>query len=224
MALFHVIALCCIRQQIATGLGFIVFLSIINRKYFLAILTFLIGFTIHKSLVLIVLPLLLVVFFKERLKQIHAISLSLVPLVILANQIVGFMGGLTGNDYYLGYADKEGSGYTFLALAELCSFFSLIAISKVDFNSFSFRQKYLYSMLPMLSIFVPLIVVDGTMIRVSQYFTLYLVVVIPMAIAYSKRFFYGFNLLKIANMVLIVLMFMQKFEYHFFWESIRNPY
>lgn len=226
MALFHVIALCCLRQQIATGLGLFVFLSIVDKKIIRAIILFIIGFTIHKSLILILLPIAVVKLLHNHLRIVHWGAILVVPLIlVIARQIITFMGGLTGNDYYLNYAESEGSGaYTFIILAELCSIFCLITISKLNLSYFSFTQKYLYSMLPMLSICAPLIIVDGAMIRISQYFTLYLVVLIPMAIRYNNKILTNINLLKIANIVLLVLMFLNEFEYHFYWEDIPNPY
>lgn len=65
MALFHVIAMCCLRQQIASGIAFIVFLSVVDKKYARAIILFIIGFTIHKSMILIALPIFVVFFLSK---------------------------------------------------------------------------------------------------------------------------------------------------------------
>lgn len=225
LALFHVIAMCCLRQQIATGISFIMFLSIVNGKYFKSILLFILGFTIHKSLVLVILPIVLVFFFSNKLKQFHFISFFVAILFFLfAHKVVTVMANFTKSDYYLDYVQGQGGGYTFLLLGELCSFFCYKYISAKDLTNNPFSFKYIYSMLPFLTIFVPLIIVDGAMIRISQYFTLYLLVLLPISI-------HSFHLVKndsikflFLNLLLLALTFMQPFEYYFFWEYVPNPY
>ena len=134
------------------------------------------------------------------------------------------MAAVTQNDYYMDYANSEGSGYTFLVLAELCSLLCYIAISAKELHNTSFPYKYIYSMLPFITIFVPLITVDGAMIRISQYFTLYLLILLPIAIKSLKRIGTISFRMTCAISILIILMFMHPYEYHFFWEYVPNPY
>lgn len=79
-------------------------------------------------------------------------------------------------------------------------------------------------MLPFLTIFVPLITVDGAMIRISQYFTLYLLVLLPISITSLKSFATASFRMRFAMLILVILMFMHSYEYHFFWEYVPNPY
>lgn len=225
MALFHVVAMCCLRQQISSGLAFFVFLSVIDKKYIRAIVLFTIGFTIHKSMLLIILPIIVVFIFKYQIKKIHLISFFVAPFFFLfSHKIVGIMAEATQNSYYMDYADSEGSGYLFLILAELCSLVCYLAISANDLNKSNFCYKYMYCMLPFLTIFVPLITVDGAMIRISQYFTLYLLVLLPIAIKSLRIIGTGSFRLTCVILILLVLTFVHPFEYHFFWEYIPNPY
>lgn len=225
MALFHVIAMCCLRQQIASGIAFIIFLSVVDKKYVRAIIMFIIGFTIHKSMILIILPIFVVFIFANNVKKIHLFSFFIAPIFFfLSHKIVGIMAEATQNDYYMDYANSEGSGYTFLVLAELCSLICYIAISAKDLYNTSFPYRYIYSMLPFITIFVPLITVDGAMIRISQYFTLYLLILLPIAIKSLKKNGTTSFRMTCAMSILIILMFMHPYEYYFFWEYVPNPY
>lgn len=226
MALFHVIAMCCLRQQIATGISFIIFLSVMDGKYRRALLLFIIGFTIHKSLVLILLPLCLLHFFRNKVKTIHVFSFVIGTFVlILAHQVVGTLASITNNDYYMSYAESQGSGYTFLALAELCSLFCLIGLSFKEYIQRSKVNAYLYCMLPCMTVTIPLIIVDGAMIRICQYYTLYLMLLLPAALHnYFNSFGRACRFQLLIELVLLILTFMTPFEYFFFWEKLANPY
>ena len=226
MALFHVIAMCCLRQQIATGISFIIFLSVLDGKYRRALLLFIIGFTIHKSLVLILLPLCLFHFFRNNIKTIHYFSFVLGAFVlVLAHQVVGALASFTNNDYYMSYAESQGSGYTFLALGELCSLFCLIGLSSKKYIQQSKVNTYLYSVLPCMTVTIPLIIVHGTMIRICQYYTLYLMLLLPAAIRnYFNSFGQARRFQLLIELVLLILTFMTPFEYFFFWEKLANPY
>lgn len=226
MALFHVIAMCCLRQQIATGISFIIFLSVMDGKYRRAILLFIIGLTIHKSLVLILLPLCLLQFFRNNIKTIHYFSFVLGACVlVLAHQVVGALASFTNNDYYMNYAESQGSGYTFLALGELCSLFCLIGLSSKEYIQQSKVNSYLYCMLPCMTVTIPLITVDGAMIRICQYYTLYLMLLLPAAIhKYFNIDGRANRVQSIIELILIILTFISPFEYFFFWEKIANPY
>ena len=225
MALFHVIAMCCLRQQIASGIAFLIFLCVIDKKYICAVILFAIGFTIHKSMILISMPIIVVYVFENYIKKIHLISFFVAPIFFfLSHRIIGLMAEATQNDYYMDYANSEGSGYTFLILAEMCSLLCYIAIKTKDLNNTTFAYKYIYSMLPFLTIFVPLITVDGAMIRISQYFTLYLLVLLPISIKSLKLLGTASFKMTFAMLILLILMFMHPYEYHFFWEFAPNPY
>ena len=103
---------------------------------------------------------------------------------------------------------------------ELLSLFCYVAIKR---NSLAGNQRaiLLYSMLPMLTVTAPLISLNGTMIRVGQYFTLYMMLLVPRAIDLISKgnirqmFYFG---------MIAVLIFMslnsRDFEYYFFWQNV----
>jgi hypothetical protein len=121
---------------------------------------------------------------KKFYKSIHLFSILSIPLVLGgARLIVGFMASLMTSDYYMGYSKAEGSGggITYIILMELLSLFCFIAIKK-DYILKNDILSYLYINLPLLTIFVPLVMIDGTMIRIGQYFTFYMMLLFPYAI------------------------------------------
>ena len=74
-------------------------------------------------------------------------------------------------------------------------------------------------MLRMLTLTSPLITLNGAMIRIGQYFTLYMMLLVPMAIDYISKgeirriIYWGM----IAALVVLTLR-SGDFEYFFFWQ------
>lgn len=223
IALFRIIALSGIRQQIATGFTFIAFIYFQKKqykKYFIAIF---LGSFIHISLLLFLLLYLVNVFVDKKIKILHWLTFLSVPLVIIfANIIVLFMASFIKNDYYSDYGLKEMSGgaQTYVGLILLISFSCLLFLKKDFFNN-NYNNKVFYSNLPLLTFFSPLIMLDGSMIRMGQYFTIYLMLLIPFLFDYITKkgslriYLYSFSI------VLIILFSLSTpTKYYFFWEHV----
>ena len=221
VALFHIVALSGIRQQIATGFCFMAFLQMDKGNNVKALITLAIGTTFHISaLIFAVVPALRMLSARV-LKTSHLYSFGVIPFVIAyAASIMLFLASFLANDYYTTYADSEsrGGATTYIVLMELLSLFCYISI-KVKTIAGDKREKLLYTMLPMLTLTSPLITLNGAMIRVGQYFTLYMMLLVPIAIdSISKgeirRFIYW------GMIVALVVLTLRSgdFDYFFFWQ------
>lgn len=174
------------RQMFAIGLDLMALIAVIDRKKIRAIIFFLIGLTFHFSSFLFLAPLLMVWYDAKpkTLKLIHIISFIVFPVALLMpNQIIAFMGEAAGSEKYAEYGKHAitNSANVFIVLMELLSFFCLIAIKKKDI----FANKILaifYVMLPFLTFFTPLIRSNGTMIRITLYYSIFLTLLVPYGI------------------------------------------
>lgn len=221
VALFHIVALSGIRQQIATGFCFMAFLQMDKGHNAKALITLAFGATFHISaLIFAVIPALRLLSARV-LKTSHLFSFGLIPFVIAyAASIMLFLASFLANDYYTTYADSESNGgaTTYIVLMELLSLFCYSSI-KVKTIEGDERKKLLYTMLPMLTLTSPLITLNGAMIRIGQYFTLYMMLLVPMAIDYISKgeirriIYWGM----IAALVVLTLR-SGDFEYFFFWQ------
>lgn len=223
ISLFRIIALSGIRQQIAMGFSFIAFLYFQNKEYKKYFISIFLGSFIHISLLLFLLLYLVNVFVDKKIKILHWLTFLSVPLVIIfANIIVLFMASFIKNDYYSGYGLKEMSGgaQTYVGLILLISFSCLLFLKKDFFNN-NYNNKVFYSNLPLLTFFSPLIMLDGSMIRMGQYFTIYLMLLIPFLFDYiTKKGSLRIYLYSFSIVLLILLSLSTPTKYYFFWEYV----
>jgi len=223
VALFHIVALSGVRQQIATGFCFMAFLQLDRNNNWKAILFILLGATIHISALIFAIVPFLRICSPSLIKSVHLASFATIPFVIVyAAPIMLLLASFLANDYYTTYADSEsnGSSYTYIILMELLSLFCYIALKKDDLKNDK-RKKLLYVMLPMLTMTAPLISLNGAMIRVGQYFTLYMMLLVPAAIdSIAKNV--ERTALYIGMIAALVFLTMRSgdFDYYFFWQQV----
>jgi transmembrane protein EpsG len=221
VALFQIIALSGIRQQLATGFTFMSFLSLGKGKKIQSVLVILLASVLHISALLFLLVPAFSFISRRYLKTIHLLSFVTIPFVALySDAIMSFMASFLANDYYSAYGqiESKGGGALYIILMELLSFFCFLAIKK-DKVMNDRTTALLYIMLPLLTMTVPLISLDGTMIRIGQYFTLYMMVLVPMTL--DSLGFKGNRLLLyyVSIAALILLSFNSgSFKYSFFWQ------
>ncbi len=222
VALFHIVALSGIRQQVATGFAFIAFLQLEKNQYWKAFFFIILGSLIHISLLIFLLVPIIRITVSQHLKRIHLYSFFIIPFVIVySRDIMALLASFLVNEYYLGYSESEtiNGAYTYVVLMELLSLFCYIAIKKqsIDANT---KTGLLYTMLPLLTMTAPLISLDGALIRVGQYFTLYMMLLVPLAIdamfkATNRRVMYfGFILI-----LLVLSLESGGDNYYFFWQE-----
>lgn len=174
------------RQISAIGFDMMALISLMDKKTIRAIILFLLGVTMHLSSFLFALPLLMIWYQTKpaTLKKMHLVSFLLFPIVLMfPNQIIVFMGESVGMERYARYGEGgiQGGIGTFIILIELLSLFCLIAIKKKDLQS-SYMDCVFYVMAPLLTFFAPLIRANGSMIRISLYYHIYLIFLVPFAI------------------------------------------
>lgn len=227
ISLFRIIALSGIRQQIATGFSFIAFLYFQKKQYKKYFVTIFIGSFIHISLLIFTMLYFINILSSKKIKLVHWLVFIALPLVIVfSNTIVLFMASFIKNEYYMAYGLKEASGgaTTYVTLVLLISFSCLIFLTKEYMNK-SHINKTFYSNLPLLTFFTPLILLDGSLIRIGQYFTIYLVLIVPFLIDFTiknkklRKPIYVFSVL-----VLIYLTLSSPQKYYFFWENVQFNY
>ena len=174
------------RQMFAIGLDLMALLAIVDKKRLRAAMFFLLGLTIHMSSFLFIIPLLMIWYgtSPRTLKTLHALTFLMVPFVLtFSNQIIMFMGQSAGIEKYSNYGTRaiQGGSWTFIILIEMLSFFCLLAIKKKDMLV-NPNIRTIYVMAPLLTFFAPLVISNGTMIRISLYYHLFLTLLVSYAI------------------------------------------
>lgn len=210
------------RQYFAMGIVWMAYLCFLQEKYTKTIVFMLLASTIHFSSIIFMLPMLMSIFIRkaQTLKMVHLVSLFLVPVVYaMASSIIVFMGNFVGSEKYADYGSAEiGSGAnTFILMMVILSVLCFVAINRRVLTSNEFIRK-LYCMVPCFTFFAPLINADGAMIRLSEYFHLFLVLLVPS----SVELLFNKNSQNVAYVVLIgglsVLAIMSSRTYYFFWQ------
>lgn len=186
IALVQTFLLAGARQIFALGFDLMSFLLIADKKRALAIICFLLGVSIHFSSFLFIIPLLMILLDIQprTLKKSHLLCFLLFPIVLLfPNEIIVFMGNAIGMEKYAEYgeSDMQGGAEIFILLIELLSLLCLVGVKKKDL-SMDKSLLTLYIMAPLFTIAAPLIRSNGAMIRVSLYFHIFLVLLVPYAI------------------------------------------
>ena len=214
ISLFHIIPLSGIRQQFTMAIAMLLPPLIEDKKIIKFLTIVLAGSTIHISLLFVIPLYFLYHYFTGGSKIFVVLSFLCMPIIsLLAKNILEVLTSFMTNDYYAGYVTDETSGaFMYILFFALIVFLSIYYYDKVDFND----QRLYSSALIMISFTVPLIVVNGAMIRISQYFTIYTMVFLPYIIKQTnnKCIYYG------TLGALLFLAFKESFDYHFFWENI----
>ena len=224
VALIQVFLLAGARQIIAIGFDLMALLSVIDGKKWGALLFFALGVSIHFSSILFLVPLLLIWFDAKplTLKVAHLVSFIFFPLVLaFPNSVIRFLGTASGYERYAAYGTGEISGgaTTFIFMVEVLSFFCYMAIQRKELHNKPYL-RFFYVMAPFFTLLAPLVQGNGTMIRLSLYFHLFLMLLVPFAIDCK---FHGATKIIIYYMTIAILAFMALrgggIEYYFFWQQ-----
>lgn len=221
IALFHIIALSGLRQCIVTALSFLLIPWIVDRKWKYAIPVIILGSTIHISF-LFVLLLMPFAYISHKLKRVcHFVALLLIPIiVIVARTIIFYMTSFLANDYYAGYANVERGGNPIMFVT-FCSLISLYELFNYRYLNNKKGDNLLIPANILMTLSVPLIFLDGSMIRISQYFTLYMMVSLPMIF---DKVSYRRNSYLSCILFFSYMICSSSMEYHFFWENVPLYY
>ena len=223
VSLVQIFLLAGARQMFSVGFDLMAFLAVIDKKWLRATICFILGMTIHLSSILFLPPLFMVWYNAkpQTMKILHAISFLLFPLVLVfSNQLIVFMGDFVGMDKYASYGKKDiqGGSETFIFLIECMSLFSLLVIKKKELLvNYSIRS--IYVMAPLLTFFAPLIITDGSMMRISLYYHLFLAFLMPYSIDCIRKkneqnliYFIAITALSALSLSGVGI------QYYFFWQ------
>lgn len=223
VAIIHFGAIGGGRQVLARGCWIMAFMMINDTKYIKGAIWLLIGLTFHFSILVVLLAVALGFLKPVLLKNIHLFAFLALPFVFFSpTQLILFMANISGTERYATYGEHTiaGGATTFITLMMLLSLFCFIMIRKDELERNNYLKK-VYAMLPCLTIFTPLMIADGVMIRLSNYFHMFLMLLIPYAIEQFKD-------KKIASAVYVIMVGVLCFlalkdgglKYYFFWQDV----
>jgi len=223
IALLQVSALGGGRQLLARGCWLMTFMLVDEKKYVKAALWLLVGATFHFSIFIVLAAVALGFLKPGQLKLGHAITFFVLPLVLLSPRaIISFMGAVIESERYAGYGEHEitGGATTFVVLMELLSVFCFIMLRKSSLDENKSLKK-MYAMLPCLTLAAPLIIADGVMIRLSSYFHMFLMLLVPLAIDEfkDKKTIILIYVLLISTLAFLTVKNGGGLEYYFFWQD-----
>ena len=210
--LFAFYALTGLRQTLATVL--VVFLGtklIEERKFWRFLLVVAVAFTIHKSSICF-LPFYFLARFPVNKKTIAGMTI-LTPIVFIYNaEIFRFLGYLVGYEY-AELENRGAYGFTFMYIAVTVVMVFCLPI----FRRKCERYRMYYNALFMGLLFLPLVFVNPTAMRVVQYYSLFLMLSVPQL---AKCFSRKVRLPVYATMVAALLLAtnVYQYTYSFFWQ------
>lgn len=212
------------RQMFAIGFDLMALLATFDRKKIQTIIFFsLIAISIHFSAILFIVPLLMIwLNIKAKtLKFLHLICLLLFPIVFaFPNQLIVFMGNFVGMEKYANYgkAAVAGGANTFIVLILFLSLLCYIAIKRDDLTRNNILRMF-YVMVPMMTFFAPLIQSNGSMIRISLYYHLFLSLLVSYAIdCMDVRWNRSFMYIMAIGGLAFLTMFNSGAKYYFYWQ------
>lgn len=217
LSLFNIVALSGLRQCITIGIAFLLIPLINDHRWKKVIPIVLLGATIHISLLFILLLVPLIILSDNFKKMLYFLSIILIPFIAVgARSIVLYMVSFMANDYYAGYAnaENEGNPIVYVILVSIISIYEYLNYRKLTELK---QTSFLIPSNILMTLAVPLISLDGTMIRIGQYFTLYLMVSLPLVferVSYRKVGYFG------CIAFLALKVFTSDSVYYFFWENV----
>lgn len=203
------------RQTIATGIiVFIGYKFLKEKKLIRFLICMCIAYPIHKSSMVYVL-LYIVSYIPINKKYIFSAVLATVVIFVFKNQVMEFLAVSSG---YEGYAEQyEGAGtYTFTFMYLVLFAVAIWRFKESKLGNDNWNIEFHAMLLGMM--FIPLTYVDPSAMRVVQYFSIYLVLIVS-DIAESFR---GKDKVIVQGAMigtLILLLIMKNPHYMFFWQE-----
>lgn len=210
--LFAFYALTGLRQTLATVL--VVFLGtklIEERKFWRFLLVVAVAFTIHKSAICF-LPFYFLARIPVNKKMIAGMAI-LTPIVFIYNaEIFRFLGYLVGYEY-AELENRGAYGFTFMYIAVTVVMLILLKYIREKCPHY----KMYYNALFMGLLFLPLVFVNPTAMRVVQYYSLFLMLSVPEIVrAFDKKT--GSVIYTLMLVILFSASSVYNYEYVFFWQ------
>lgn len=210
--LFGFYAVTGIRQTVATAL--VVFIGselIKKKKLWKFLIVCLVAFTIHKSSIVFI-PFYFIAK-KDITPRYIALVFTATPLLfIFRESYVDLLSYISGYEYD---AIENTGAYTFLFMYIAITLISVILFKYVKKNTKNY--KLYYNALFMGLVFMPAVFVNPAIMRVVQYFSIFLMLFIPeMVFAIEKKY------RKFGYFVMLLILFAASnaynYQYTFFWQ------
>lgn len=222
VALFNIMVLSGVRQQVATGFVFMSFMQLNKNNFLKTILLIGCGAFIHVSALFFLLVPFSNLLLLRHIKLFHLASFFVIPYVIMySSEVMLYLSSFLENSYYSTYGEQEAQGgaMSYIVLMEALSLFCYVAFLRIDLKK-NKRLSMMYIMLPLLTLTVPLINLTGTMIRIGQYFTIYMMLLVPYAIdmiakGKIQRIFY----VSFVAALIFLCLYSSSLDYQFFWQD-----
>ncbi|MBR2454770.1 MAG: EpsG family protein [Clostridia bacterium] len=200
------------RQTLATVL--VVFIGgyfIRKRKLWQFLVVTFVAYTIHKSAIC-VLPFYFIANIEITRKYVAVCVGSIPILFIFKEQFFNVLGALAGYEY----DDLESGGaygFTLMYIAVLVVSILLLR----HFKYISEDYKLYYNALFLGAIFLPLVFVNPAAMRVVQYYSLYLMLLIPQLVKCFERKLHGPISIAMIGAILLATN-VYNYHYEFFWQ------
>ncbi len=203
------------RQTIATALiVFIGYELIKEKKYLRFMLVAFIAFMIHKSSIVFI-AYMIIANINLSLAYVIIIAVIIIAVAILGNQLYGPIAVMLGFDKeQIEYSEGGAEAYaTILLLVCLASFILYHWISKRRTDC-----KYLYNMMFLVTASILLIYQQQGFMRIQQYFSLIIMVLIPEMILSIKKKYRTIAYYSVVAILVIYIIINQP-QYQFFWQE-----
>lgn len=206
------------RQTIATGLVLFRGYELIKkRNLFEFLLIIIIGMTIHKSVICLI-PFYFIAHKKITSKYIISVISTFIFIFIFKNKIMLIISALVGYEQY-------GTQFSGAGTPTFTLFFILIVVAaiykskKILLNDTYYKDRIIwYNALFMALIYLPLTYVDPSAMRIVQYFSIFIILLIPEIVSSFKPK-EGQIISFIGICLMIILFIRQNPQYCFFWEG-----
>ncbi|MCX8531518.1 EpsG family protein [Chryseobacterium luquanense] len=216
---YNVFSISAIRQSLATAAALYGYELIKKRKLFRFLILMLVASLMHKT-VLIFLPFYFIAHLKKE-RIFLVISFLAFPIVfVFRNTLADYIKVLSG---YNEYEQFEGAGtYYFTAFFILISIIALLRRKIVIQNNMNARASYFAFGLVL--ILLPMSWIHPAALRITMYFSIFMLLLIPQILNSFKSFSLRNNLYAY-TILLFILLFIQAnwnnpIPYGFFWEKM----
>lgn len=210
------------RQGMATIVTFWAIRWIQENKLFYFIIAISLASLIHKS-VLLFLPFYFIAKIPNTRWVLMASLVSTPFLFPFARIIASFLIDFSGAEQYRGYAESEmdtGGAVSFLVMIYASAIISLYTKIK---NKESIPD-YVINALALSAFFTPMMWVDTSLMRVIQYFSIFLLIGLPLAIEHLPASNSVKSIVYVSFIIVFVLTTIRhNYVYGFFWEEMKLP-
>lgn len=210
------------RQGIATIATFYCFYLIQENKFFKFMIILCVASFIHKS-VLLFLPFYFIAKIPQSKYFLIAVLVAFPILFGLGRQFALFMVDFSGAEQYRAYAESEmetGGAVNFMVL--------MLTIAILTWNA---KRRNIDSIpdsivnaMALAVIFTPMMWVDMSLMRVIQYFSIFSLIALPLAIDnFSANRSLNSMLYWSLWIVFIAVTIRHNYEYAFLWDTVNTP-